>query len=103
MSDSFDVIYRDLHITSFDNKLTEEYFLNLISGKVMSYLENDMDLLLSYLYRLDVEEKDITRVLQHGNPDAPHLALAKLILARQKQRMLTKKNFKVESIDDPDF
>lgn len=87
----------------FIHDISEDELLVAISDKVGWYLEHDMDMLLSYLYRLDVAEELVNQALSPLNVEAPHLAIARLILNRQMQRMATKQKYKVTPIEDWDY
>lgn len=102
MNDSFALIYNDLNIEN-KSELNEAELLEMITDRVSWLLENDKDLLLSYLYRLDIEEDKINQTLVPFGDDAPAVALAKLILERQKQRMASKLKYKVQPIDGWEF
>jgi hypothetical protein len=83
--------------------MTEGELLVLLSERVQWYLDHDKDLLLSYLYRLDISEKQIDEVLMPGHPDTAAMAMAKLILHRQKERVESKKKYKVDPIEGWEF
>lgn len=102
MNDSFELIYNDLSIEN-KGELNEERLLEIITDRVLWLLDNDKDLLLSYLYRLDVEEYKIEKALTPFEDDPAHVAIAKLILQRQKQRIETKQKYKVDPIDDWEY
>ncbi|MBK8346816.1 MAG: hypothetical protein IPL08_04055 [Saprospiraceae bacterium] len=103
MNDSFQLIYNDLNIDHVPNNVGDAQILDIIADRVEWFLANDKDLLLSYLYRLDVEEKKIDIALTPLGDDAPHIALAKLIMERQKQRILSKQKYSVEPIEGWEF
>lgn len=102
LNDSFDLIYKEFQLEQ-SSTLDEHQLLAMIAERVEWLMNHDMDLLLSYLYRLDIKEDDINRVLMPSELDAPHMGLAKLILLRQKQRMETKKKYKVKPIEGWEF
>ncbi|MCZ2101109.1 MAG: hypothetical protein LC107_06185 [Chitinophagales bacterium] len=99
---NFDRMSADMGLERSDD-LSEEDFLNAIAGRVEWYLKYDIDMLLSYLYRLDVEERLINEALQPWREEEPQMALARLILDRQKQRILTKEKYKVKPIEGWEF
>ena len=103
MNNSFDLIYNDLNVDVQSEDLSEEQLLDIIGDRVAWFLEHDKDLLLSYLYRLDIEERHIEHALSLREIDPAHIAIAKLIFKRQKQRMEFKKNYKVEPIEGWEF
>lgn len=98
----FDVIPEGFKLDKLNN-ISEIEFLAAIAERVAWFLEHDMDMLMSYLYRLDVAEHLINNALMPFNEEAPSLALAKLILNRQKQRIATKEKYKVEPIEGWEF
>lgn len=90
---------KDLKIP--EDKMSDEDMIHILAEKVQAYLEVNINLLMSYLYRLDVLEKDIKVALSNSSDDAGHYALARLIWDRQKKRMETKKEIKVNpNIED---
>ncbi len=74
--------------------LSEDDLYLAIKERVAYLLEYKPDLLMSYLYRLDVLEVKINEVLAPNSLVPPIDGLASLILSRQKERMETKKRFK---------
>jgi len=73
--------------------MSDEHMLLLIENRVTELMTQNPDLLFSYLYRLDIQEAKIKQALL-DEQDAPNLALSKLILQRQKQRIASKKKYK---------
>lgn len=102
MNDSFELIYNDLNLENAES-MTDDQLLEIISDRVAWFLEYDKDLLLSYLYRLDIEEEKIDKALSPMDVDPANIAIAKLIFVRQKQRQLTKQKYKVEPIEGWEF
>lgn len=98
MSENQDIIFGGLQQGS-ENTTPDDVLLEYISQKVSWYLENDPDLLMSYLYRLDVAEPRINEALSFEAAEEPYMGIARLILERQKQRWLSKKKYKVDPID----
>ena len=60
MNESFELIYRELSISS-NEQTTEDEMLEIIADRVEHFLKYDKDLLVSYLYRLDIEEDTANR------------------------------------------
>lgn len=98
---SFEDIYNDLALTKAELP-TEEDLLLLIQDRVSYLLNHDKDLLLSYLYRLDIDESKINEAMVPGGVVLPETAIAQLILTRQKQRAETKKKYKQDPLS-PDW
>lgn len=82
-----------------ENEMTKDELLGLIAKRIDTLLENDKDLLMSYLYRLDISMKKINQVLKLKHIIPPKESLAKLIFDRQMERLQTKKNIKISPID----
>jgi hypothetical protein len=101
--ESFLVIQDDLEIqnSSDHSAIDEEEMIIMIERRIAEMMEKDMDLLLSYLYRLDISENKINGCLNPDSPFHPYTCLATLIWERQKQRIRTKQQFKSdEGIDE---
>jgi hypothetical protein len=85
-------IYEDLQLAKVGESSNDE-LLNHIEERVQHFLQYDRGLLLSYMYRLDIEENTIEKALMDQNEEPISLTLAKLILERQIKRMETKKKY----------
>lgn len=86
-----------------NDEISEAMFLEAIENRVLDFMERDMELLMSYLYRLDIKESDIMFALSLQSTLPPHKGLAQLIAKRQKQRMLTKKAYPQKPIEGWEF
>jgi hypothetical protein len=100
--ETLEVIKQSLNIEAQD-VITHEDMINLIAQRVDHLLENDKDLLLSYLYRLDISMNRISHVLKIKNIIPAHQSLALLIYQRQLERITTKKKIKVDPIEGWEF
>lgn len=80
-------------LPDIDPQLDEEAVLRLFTQRVEELLRDNKDLLLSSLYRLDVEEDKIQQALR-STDILPARALAILILDRQKERLKTRQAYK---------
>jgi hypothetical protein len=89
-------------LPEYDPILDEEAVLQIFTTRVEEMLEHHLDLLLSSLYRLDVEEVDIQRALR-SEDTPPARGIAKLILDRQKARLMTKQHYKKQNPDKWDW
>jgi len=83
-------------------ELSDKEMIDIISVRVEQMLKGDPDLLMSYLYRLDVLEKKIKAAMMTSIEPA-HVTFAKLIWERQKERILTKEKYKQDPIEGWDF
>lgn len=86
-------IAEDLEIDGIHLHESEGQLLGAIAERVDKLLKANPDLLMSYLYRLDVLEGKINIVMKNLSPDPIHIGLAKLIWERQKERLALKKQF----------
>lgn len=89
-----DDIHRFLELDTMDQG---ESLLDQIRDRVDQYLAENPELLMSYLYRLDIAEHKIQAVLKFSS-DVPH-DLAKLIYSRQLERLHTKQQYKQDPIE----
>jgi len=96
LTEVFDLEYED-------RKQSEEETFNYLADHIAWLLETNKDFLLSLLYRLDVLEPKINWALSPGNPVAPHIALAHLILERQMERLKTRSKYASRPTQDPDI
>ena len=81
----------------------DDAILEAIILKVEHYLEISPELLMSYLYRLDIAEEKINAIFNQPKELPIHEALGLLIWERQKQRIATKKRFKQDPIEGWEF
>jgi len=86
-------------IKNIPDDLSETDFLLIIKTRVSNMLENEPELLMSYLYRLDIIEEKIKGVLAKDSLVSPVDGLSHLILERQKERVASKKKYKQSPIE----
>lgn len=75
-------------------------FFEAISERVAYFLDQDPDLLMSYLYRLDVDEARVRDVMRINDPSRIIRGIAKLIFDRQIERLRTKREYGINTIDE---
>lgn len=90
-------------IRGLNENISEVELLDAIRIRVAKLLDTDAELLMSYLYRLDILEEKIQAVLAKNSPVAPVEGLALLILERQKERVRTKKLYRQAPIEGWDW
>ena len=93
----------ELLLANHGEEPDESILLNAIIEKVEDLLKYDQDLIMSYLYRLDVDESKIINALSSPEGMMPARVLGELILKRQKERLRTREKYKNDSIDYWDF
>lgn len=81
-----------------DAFMDEEALLDLFTTRVEELMRDNLDLLLSSLYRLDVLEYKIQRALHSSEVPAAR-GIAKLIIDRQKEKIATRKMYSSGSGD----
>lgn len=85
------------------NLYTEEELLNLLSEQIQHLMVHDREQLWSLFYRLDITDESLRFVLHNTPPDQQSIALAQLVLERQKKRMQTKLKYKQAPIEDEEW
>ena len=95
-----DLIARDFELDMGTDPISEDELFEILANEVAYMIDHRLDFLLSLLYRLDVLEHKINLALSPMSKEAPHIALAKLIMARQKERIITKQKYKPNPSDD---
>jgi len=86
-----------------EERASDALMIEEISVRVADMLDKKPELLMSYLYRLDIEESKINHALKMSNVILAPKALAELIWERQKQRLETKKKYKQDPIEGWEF
>ncbi len=81
-------------------ELSEEELLRMLESQVAYYIAHRLEFLLSSLYRLDISEKLVRTALLPSSEVPANVAIAKLILDRQKKRVFTKQFYKQPKIED---
>lgn len=94
------LILRDFELAPPQPLLAEQEVITYLSETIGYMIEHKLDFLLSLLYRLDISEVKINRVLQPNYPMPANIALAHLVWERQKQRIETKRNIQVQHVDN---
>ncbi len=93
----------DVDLLIPESSIDDEKMVEILAEKVQAYLDYNIGLLMSYLYRLDVSEKSIKDALLNAEEDAGHIAIARLIWKRQKQRLKSKNEYKIDQNIDEDL
>ncbi|MBK8723960.1 MAG: hypothetical protein IPL95_17460 [Saprospiraceae bacterium] len=100
-----DLIKQDFELSQInkDGTVTEEQLLDALANDIAYLIENQLEPFLNLMYRLDVDERQIEIALMPGAAEPANILLAKLIIERQKKRIITKMNYKQPIITDKDF
>ena len=77
----------------FSEKISFSELHLQLSTYINSLIKNDFDKLITYLYRIDVNEQKLKALLQqYPNEDAGNI-IATLIIERQQQKIKTREQF----------
>lgn len=81
---------------------TEDDLVKALAERIAVMLEKQPEQLMSLLYRLDVLENKIVPVMRPDAPEPANIGLARLVVERQKQRIETKRNTRIDPLEDMD-
>ncbi len=98
--DAADIIRRELLPEEGVTPDDETVLLAMIERRVAELFEHQPEYLMSLLYRLDVLEEKIVPVMRGQSAEPIPLALARLIMERQKQRVETRRRVNPLPMDD---
>jgi hypothetical protein len=89
------LINEELSLSLAKDSSYEELIL-LLSGHINELINKDFEKLLTFLYRIDVDEKKLkSLLLQYKEEDAGRI-IAELIIERQQQKIESRKQFKTD-------
>ncbi len=96
------LIVNDFELESVKEQLTEEELFDLLSNQIAYMIEHQLEVLMSLMYRLDIDEKKVNFALSPHSPEPANTGIARLVWERQKQRVFTKNYYKQPPLDDLD-
>jgi len=107
MDSYFDAKSTALLATTFEiegetDRVTEEDLLRVLSDRIGYMIDHKFDFLMHIMYRFDVLEHKIRDAIAPGHPDPANVALAKLVIERQKERIILRQKFKSPDLEDLD-
>jgi hypothetical protein len=79
-----------------DGKPTPENFREALIERVVYLLKYDLEWLLSVLYRIDVNEKDVKAAFAQSSPTAIAPLLVDAVLKREAAKAVTREQYKHE-------
>jgi hypothetical protein len=97
------LVAQDFEPVSEEPIITEEQLLEALAERVEWMIEHRLESLLSMMYRMDVDERKVDFALSPLSPEPAHIAIARLILDRQKQRVFTRQHYKQHYPDKWDW
>jgi len=95
-----ELVRRDFELQETEPLLSEAELERLLANQIADMIEHQFEVLLSIMYRLDIPEEKVHFALSPLSSEAPNVALAKLVIERQKQRAWTKMHYKPEDLGD---
>jgi hypothetical protein len=96
---TLELLRQDFELPASEDTFTEEELLDLLADRIAYLIEHRLEFLLSLMYRLDVEEHRINHALSPHCAEPANVALARLVLERQKRRVETKRTYRQEPGD----
>jgi hypothetical protein len=97
------LVAQDFEPVTEEPVISEEQLLEALAERVEWMIEHRLEYLMSLMYRMDVDERKVDFALSPLAPEPAHLALARLILERQKQRVFTRQHYKQSYPDKWDW
>lgn len=97
-----DLIVKDFELENLKEGISEEELFDILANQIAYMIENQLEMLMSLMYRLDIDESKVNYALSPFAKDPANIEIAKLVLDRQKQRVYTKAYYKQKPLDDLD-
>lgn len=89
-----DLLRRDFELEELPEGMSEQELLDTLADRIAWLLEYRLEYFFSLMYRLDVAEEKVDEALRPGGDEPANLALARLVVQRQKERLETRKKFR---------
>lgn len=86
-----------------EDKAAFEYLKQLLSERIRYLIDHDMEQFLFVLYRIDIEEQKVKEVLATYPLNEAIEAIAVLIIERQKQKVITRRQYATGSNTDDEL
>lgn len=84
------------------NWLVQEKLLDALAAQIRLWIHHDFERLVRFLYRLDVQEDKLRRILKNNPDEDAGRLIAKLIVDRQLQKIAFRKSMsEQQSTIDP--
>ena len=81
----------DLELEASENPY--ERLQEFLEIQIRQLLDRDFSGLLNAMYRIDMDENIVSEILEHSAPNELATNLAKAVLAREKQKVLTRQQY----------
>jgi hypothetical protein len=98
-----DLVKKDFDMSLSEDRLITEAELEKALAERISYMiEHELEQLFAILYRLDVSEQKVHAALKMENEIPGAVAVARLIISRQKEKAFTRMEYSQEETDFED-
>ncbi|MGH2575687.1 MAG: hypothetical protein ACRDFC_08330 [Ignavibacteria bacterium] len=95
----FDIQPLDFELLHLDeNALLNEIKKNL-TDKIKTFLDNNIEKLLTILYRIDIQEDTIKKIFSEYNKNEIPLVIADIIIERQLDKIKTRQLYRNRNTD----
>ena len=85
IKDEFDLILPE--------KISYAELHTILSDFINDLIKNDFEKLVTHLYRIDINEADLKKLLQQDPPEDAGKIISKLIMERQQQKIISRSQF----------
>jgi hypothetical protein len=93
------LVNKDFELAQSDF-ISEEDLEKALSSVIHRMIDHELEKLFSILYRLDINEQKVHAALRKNNDIPPHIAIAKLIIKRHKEKLESRLKYKQDKDDD---
>lgn len=80
--------------SNFPGNITTDELYNRLTNFINDLIQSDFQKLVTILYRIDVDEKKLKRILKEETGKDAAVIIANLIIERELQKIETRKKFK---------
>lgn len=87
------LLRRDFELEELPEGTSEQELLDALADRIAGLLEYRLEYFFSLMYRLDVSEEKVREALQPGGEEPANVALARLVIQRQKERLQTRRKY----------
>lgn len=95
-----ELIVRDFEVEAPEEEnISEQELFDALADRIAWLIEYRMEFLLSLMYRMDISEAKVNEALSPASPEPANVALARLVLERQKERIRTKQQYKQDDLE----
>ena len=86
--------YELMEFLTTETEVSDKKLINDIAGYINDLLLNDFNKLVALLYRIDINEEKLKKLLKETTGEDAGVIIARLIIERQSQKIATRKKFR---------